>query len=1296
MLRCLRPSLANVKVGHRIDPRVPWRAIRDLNSIRRQRLSDSTCQPPGAGPVSPFGCDSLGTETPAAAHTPVSDELKAKLVEAQSEVYHLCARLRLGPEFNLSETSKWSPTLHRGLKAVQFEISVPELELGVCNVSEDAVAAGVAACHAFKAEFEQMVQSGSVPVRYQQGRETGLTVEMASDFINFYCQNVRGRIFPLLKYKRGCHDFVHASVHAGGGAGRTDAVALSRDNASMFAMMATAIRLARKKPDMVTKFHQHRKRRARMSPMPLHLPSGVLEIMDSVAQAASEQGLILDGSIAVPDSTAIDGRPFRRYPWPSGPSKDRFQQSLRRRLWTFETAPEFEKMRKHLASLPMSDYREQVLSLTRDTQNPFSIVVGATGSGKTTQVPQILLDDAIKRGEGADCNIICTQPRRIAATSVAARVAAERGEKIGESVGYNIRFDSKLPRPHGSITFCTTGILLAQLKADAEGVLNYASHIVVDEVHERDLPTDFLISLLKKAIRERQKCRLPVPKVVLMSATLDTELFAKYLSTPRKRNNKSTPAPSIFVPGRTFPIQDRFLDEIMPDLYGSHPSAMESLLRKRTKVKTYLDQELGAGMGVAGSIEVSPPEGGSSSNQANQTGGPADSVSDMSTGERDEELVPVELVAAVVARIAETTEAGAILVFLPGLKEILETERALGDDILNVGFGRSSKYRIYRLHSSVPREDQNAVFEDLPPGCRKIILSTNIAETSVTVPDVQHVVDVGKLREKRYDQVTGVGGLHCVWESKSNSRQRAGRAGRVQNGFYYALFSRERYARMASTGLPELLRSDLQGACLAIKRHSPIFISDFMATCIQSPSAAAVTAAIRHLKRIKALTTEEELTPLGRLLASLPVHPTLGKMIVMGVIFRCLDPMIILGAASGETRLFIAPLPGQREDVLKSHREFGGHESDHISMLQAYNELRACRAEYGEELARDRAITSYLNWNAFTSIHKSAQSILNVLIRCGLAPADHDFSSELQYGPASLNANSQNHELIRGLLAAGLNPNMAAKSSGRRRCTSKDGSAVVVRNSSQNFASLNKKTLVGRSLQGTLITFSELERTDSGSDVLFARDTTIVPPLTALLLADDEVRAEEGNLVTLGGWLEFRVKNAVAKDALETGSGDGSPYSARRRVDVLLRFKSFLHAILNRSYNDLSKLKRLYHEDEWEEEAEEEPEEGEEEEEEEEEEDEPLSPQQSAPPTEPPTTLPDFVEDSLRTIATNAVMVVLDEMKKHSALNEDITTPTAKVTPTIVTNRREPRSGARRIRSEPRWDSSPAAQDAET
>ncbi|KAK8047993.1 hypothetical protein PG996_016057 [Apiospora saccharicola] len=1256
MLRCLRPSLANLKAGCPVELRMPWRAIRDLNSIRLQRYSGSTCPPPRAVQITPFGGRISSIETSAVPRPEVDNRKCTTSAPALGLSQHsTCLSARSG-----------YPPLQRELHTVAFEIALPELEISVAIASEDAASAGVAACLAFKAEFEHVVRSGSLPVRYQ-GRNTGLTVKTASAFIAFFIKNNHRQPKPQWRptHNHDVSGFVNATLDVRG-PGRVVTLATSRDAAADFAKLVTAVRFAKIDPDMVTAFHQDVKRRARLSPISLNLPSSVLEIMENVTQPALLQELKLDDSDAIPSSLALDSRPFSRYPLPDGPSKDILKKLMHRRRWTFETAPEFEKMRAHLASLPMSQYREEVLRMVRHSQNPFSIVVGATGSGKTTQVPQIILDDAIRRGEGADCNVICTQPRRIAATSVAARVA--------------------LPRPHGSITFCTTGILLAQIKADADGVLNYASHIVIDEVHERDLDTDYIIAMLKKSINARQKSGLPVPKVVLMSATLDTELFANYLGTPRSGREKiSVQAPSISVPGRTFPIQNRFLDDIMPDLYESHLSAMENLLQEQFKVKRYLDQEIGAQLVVAVSTEANPPKGEPPSDQANKVDGRGRSAANISAEEQHEEFVPVQLVAAVVARIVETTETGAILVFLPGLKEILDTERALGDDIFNVGFRSKYKFRVHRLHSSVPREEQNAVFEDPPPGCRKIILSTNIAETSVTVPDVQHVVDAGKLRETRYDQLTGVGGLRCVWESMSNSRQRAGRAGRVQNGFYHALFSRERYARMAPTGLPELLRTDLQGTCLAIKKQHPDQVIDgVMQGFIQPPPGAAVSAAVRQLKRINALTKkEEELTPLGRLLATLPVHPTLAKMIVMGVIFRCLDPMIILGAAACETRLFAVP-PGQTGEARASHSEFGGHNSDHISMLQAYDELRTCRAEYGEELAKDRAFTSFLRWSTFKSIRHDAESILNVLIRCGLAPAsDHDLSSELQYGPPSLNTNSRNHELIRGLLAGGLNPNLAANTSGWRQFTYRDGSGVNVHHSSQNATAFGKKFFADRGGQAVLIAFNQLERASGSSKVLSARDTTMVPPLTAFLFADDGVRHEEEDVVTLAGWLPFLVTNADTLDATVLGGSDdgGRRANARHSRDVLLRFKSFLHGMLDRAYSDLSKLQRLHYDDEWEWEGEE----GEEE-------DEP-----SSPPAEPPVSLPDFVEDSLRKIATNAVVVMLDEMKKQPV--RKITTSTAgaaaAAAPVVVTNRRDVHPTRMRIERRQTRDSS-VVQAAET
>ncbi|EME77400.1 uncharacterized protein MYCFIDRAFT_168832, partial [Pseudocercospora fijiensis CIRAD86] len=510
----------------------------------------------------------------------------------------------------------------------------------------------------------------------------------------------------------------------------------------------------------------------------------------------------------------------------------------------------------------MSQYSSKVLDLVSD--HVYSIVVGATGSGKTTQVPQIILNDAIRRGDGGSCDIICTQPRRLAASSVAQRVAAERGEQLRQSVGYQVRGDSKLPELGGSITYCTTGLLLERLKWDADDVMDNTSHLVIDEVHERDISIDFLLIVLKKAISARQAAGRKIPKVILMSATMDTKLFSAYL--PNQVDGRLAPCPHLDVPGRTFPVKEKYLEE---------------------------------------------------------------------------GLVPVALLVATIAHICKTTSDGAILAFLPGLQEITATEELLmRSPIFDVDFANADAFQIHSLHSTVPVENQRQIFEPSPIGCRKIILSTNIAETSVTVPDVKHVIDLGKLRENRYDHIQRITSLETVWESNSNARQRAGRAGRVSSGNYYALYSLERRKAMSASGLPELLRADLQETCLSIKAQGfQESVSSFLAAAIEPPPSNAVEVALENLKAIEALTSDESLTALGAVLSKLPVHPALGKMVLLGIIFRCLDPMIIISSMGTERSLFVTPM-AERVRAKRAREDLNVADSDHIAALKGFQELR--------------------------------------------------------------------------------------------------------------------------------------------------------------------------------------------------------------------------------------------------------------------------------------------------------------------------------------------------------------------
>ncbi|KAK8110268.1 P-loop containing nucleoside triphosphate hydrolase protein [Apiospora kogelbergensis] len=1147
---------------------------------------------------------------------------KQSFEDAQKEVYNLCVRLGAIPEFKCATVNVQPSFLSRffkenqlfeswpgGIPVTEVTISVPELDINVSSASsENVLWAGKAACAIFMTEIQQMLRTGTLTAK-----TTLLSFDTAPDFIQLFERTLRRRVdFQLFHEPLGHSNLRKTRIQMGDNVCAAIIPMALRRSGVRLAKLVVAFRVAKENPDLVTVLamentSQRRRTPRYISPIPLQLGPAVRGVLKTVSNTVPA-GELKPYTGGISASNDCDGRPFRRSCLVDGPEKDKLNEAMLRRLHEFRTAPEFEDMRQKQASLPTSHQREQILEMIQDARNPFSIVAGATGSGKSTQIPQFLLDDAIMRGVGADCHIICTQPRRIAATSVAARVAAERGEPLGDSVGFQIRHETLRAREHGSITFCTTGLLLNQLKTDAQNLLSYASHILIDEVHERDLTTDFLMATIKKILNQRSTDGLHVPKVVLMSATLDPELFANYFSSLSTRDGL-VPAPCISVPGRTFPVETRYIDDIMADLNKHHRDDMKGLIKTDNKLCSYLKHELSVWHDTEETKKTeeenhsttlrSPPNQAIGNDSADGSleesfedsfENPFEVLEETSlqehyeeslnegwTAEHQEDCVPIRLVAATVAHICKTTQTGAILVFLPGLKDIQRTEKALVDDnMLKANVYDKSRYCIHILHSSLPREKQMAIFEKTPHGCRNIILSTNIAETSVTVPDVQYVVDAGKLREKRYDQLTRISCLQYVWESKSNARQRAGRAGRVQNGFYYALFSRDRHAQMAAAGKPEVLRSDLQETCLAIaKQQYAEPVDETLAEFIEPPSGVAVIAALQNLKRIHALTRSKHLTPLGSLLADFPVHPRLAKMVLLGVIFRCLDPLIILASAEGVPPLFIAPT--KAEDISaanESRQNFQGHSSDHIAVLKAYRELRALDDEFSDGVSKRIAMDLFLNWDSYCAIRKNAKSILDILLDSGLVPhykRDRK-SSNFDYGPGFTDENSQNMELVRGLLVASLYPNLAAGQVGQSFIC-RDADTVRIHAASENFNMLDKARQLSpsaahlhRSVPATLIAFSELERlATAGGRGLVARETTVVQPLTTMLFADDKAHfsadASNGVMIRPGGWLPF----LVGDEGAATEDGAGGAGTSR----MLLDFKWLLDHMLKCAYTDM-------------------------------------------------------------------------------------------------------------------------------
>ncbi|KAK8192493.1 hypothetical protein M8818_007661 [Zalaria obscura] len=715
--------------------------------------------------------------------------------DALIDIYSYAASYLLIPELKTMMTNLVTDMKRRGpgktskkSKHYHVTISLPEQNIQVSALATSSRMAEVAAALKFKKHAEKLHANASAESTMKQ---TVLTVETAKPFIDYYRSK---RSWPylevgfnevsqkLLRYDRV--SFV-AILSLGGKAVGKLVRMHSKKDAEKMAYLTAAVELAKGQPELLDDFAKQLETGtslAPVKPVELSLDPGAVSIMRQSLWTIRNAGLPDERQTPQAEELDEDFRPRRLRSDITKEEIEARNKQLRSRLDAFNTSDKVAVLREQKAALPMNGYRKPVLEMI--SRSIYSIVVGATGSGKTTQVPQILLDDAINRNEGSQCNIICTQPRRIAATSVAQRVAVERGEMFQDTVGYHVRFENRRPVNAGSILYCTTGILLEQLKRSPDEVLDHASHLVIDEVHERDLQIDFLMVVLKKAVRERLQAGKPVPKIVLMSATLDTELFAKYFG--EQTDGEIIPCPSISVPGRTFPVKEFYLDDLLKQL----PAGVNQAFGDSSK---FLDAE----KRFAGSHSV-----GSDSTSATESA--IDWKRDRSripgklateAEEAEEALVPLELTAAIILHICKTSKDGAILAFLPGLAELSKVDRLLKDNLMwQRIFGTDlPKMDVHLLHSTVPPEEQANVFK--PPGTniRKVILSTNIAETSVTIPDVKFVVDSGKLREKRYDQAKRISRLQTVWVSRSNSKQRAGRAGRVQNGTYYALFTKERF-----------------------------------------------------------------------------------------------------------------------------------------------------------------------------------------------------------------------------------------------------------------------------------------------------------------------------------------------------------------------------------------------------------------------------------------------------------------------------------------------------------------------
>ncbi|XP_047379392.1 putative ATP-dependent RNA helicase DHX57 [Sciurus carolinensis] len=697
-----------------------------------------------------------------------------------------------------------------------------------------------------------------------------------------------------------------------------------------------------------------------------------------------------------------------------------------------QASRQFQSILQERQSLPAWEERETILKLL--SKHQVVVISGMTGCGKTTQIPQFILDDSLGGPPEKVANIICTQPRRISAISVAERVAKERAERVGLTVGYQIRLES-VKSSATRLLYCTTGVLLRRLEGDT--ALQGVTHIIVDEVHERTEESDFLLLVLKDIVLQR-----PTLQVILMSATLNAELFSEYFNS----------CPVITIPGRTFPVDQFFLEDAVavtryvlqdgsPYMRSMKQIAKEKLKARRNRTafeEVEEDLRLSLHLQDQDSVKDAIPDQQLDFKQlmTRYKGVSKSVIKTMSI--MDFEKVNLELIEALLEWIVDGKHSyppGAILVFLPGLAEIkMLYEQLQSNSLFNNR--RSNRCVIHPLHSSLSSEEQQAVFVKPPVGVTKIIISTNIAETSITIDDVVYVIDSGKMKEKRYDASKGMESLEDTFVSQANALQRKGRAGRVASGVCFHLFTSHHYNhQLLKQQLPEIQRVPLEQLCLRIKileMFNAHNLQSVFSRLIEPPHVDSLRASKIRLRDLGALTPDEKLTPLGYHLASLPVDVRIGKLMLFGSIFRCLDPALTIAASLAFKSPFVSPWD-KKEEANQKKLEFAFANSDYLALLRAYKGWQLSAKE-GVRASYNYCRQNFLSGRVLQEMASLKRQFTELLSDIGFVKEGlraREIEKRAQGGDGVLdatgeeaNSNAENPKLISAMLCAALYPNV--------------------------------------------------------------------------------------------------------------------------------------------------------------------------------------------------------------------------------------------------------------------------------
>uniref|UniRef100_A0A7N6B5H0 RNA helicase n=1 Tax=Anabas testudineus TaxID=64144 RepID=A0A7N6B5H0_ANATE len=687
-------------------------------------------------------------------------------------------------------------------------------------------------------------------------------------------------------------------------------------------------------------------------------------------------------------------------------------------------------------------YQEMLVSELVELINANRVLVvsGETGCGKTTQVTQFILDDYINRGMGSMCRVVCTQPRRISAISVAERVAAERAESVGNgnSCGYQIRLQSRLPRRQGSVLYCTTGIILQWLRSDP--LLSSISHLVLDEIHERNLQSDVLLVIVKDLLNLRDDL-----KVILMSATLNAEKFSKYFG-----NN----CPMIHIPGLTFPVEEFLLEDVVekiryrPQNQDRRPSWKRGFWQGRHSRPEKEEKEA--------EYKESWPCYARTLYSDN-------TIAALEMLDNDDKI-DLDLIVALIRHIVLNEDEGAILVFLPGWDNI----SSLNDLLVAQQMFRSERFIIIPLHSLMPTVNQTQVFKRPPPGVRKIVIATNIAET------------------------------------------------RVCPGKCYHLYNGLRASLLDAYQLPEIMRTPLEELCLQIKILKLGSIARFLEKALDPPTDKAVNLAIKNLIDLNALDRSENLTALGFHLARLPVEPHIGKLILFGALLGCLSPVLTIAASLSFKDPFFIPLGKEKMADMRRKTLSRNSKSDHLTIVNAFQGWEEAK-QRGARYEREYCWDNFLSANTLQMLHNMKGQFAEHLMHAGFV------SSKDPKDPKS-NVNSDNEKLIKAVIVAGLYPKVATI----RPSHSKKRPGVKVYTQADGKVCIHPKSVNAEETEFnyTWLIYHLKMRTSS----IFLYDCTEVSPFSLLFFGGDITiqKDEDQETIAVDQWIVFRSPARIA------------------------------------------------------------------------------------------------------------------------------------------------------------------------